>query len=253
MHVLGMERTDLYLRNQREVSPEEQAVFDELAGRRLCGEPVAYLVGRKEFWSLDLSVEPSVLIPRPETEVLVEEVLQFTSGRENEALRIADVGTGSGAVALALAVALKEAHIFATDISQSAIAVALRNVRRLRAEERVSLLTGDMLEPLRGDFDCIVSNPPYLSEGAFHCLMPDVREYEPKSALVAGPEGTEMHRRLISEARGHLGRNGRLFLEIDPDQKAQVERCFLESGCYGDIRFRRDYGGRLRVASAARM
>ncbi|HOG17802.1 MAG TPA: peptide chain release factor N(5)-glutamine methyltransferase [Syntrophales bacterium] len=251
MEVLGASRTDLYLRAEREVSPEEQRAFGELVKRRLTGEPVAYLSGRREFWSLDLEVGPAVLVPRPETEILVEEVLRFASGTEGGTLRIADVGTGSGAVALALAGALERVQIVATDVSREALAVASRNARRLRVQDRVSFLAGDLLEPLCGSFDCIVSNPPYLSEGEFSSLMRDVREFEPREALVAGREGTEMHRRLIGTARMHLRRGGRLFLEIGPDQKTQVEALFLDGGYYGDIRFRRDYGGLWRVASAA--
>ncbi len=253
MQVLGASRTDLHLRAHEAISPEEQRAFAALADRRLAGEPVAYLTGRREFWSLDLEVGPAVLVPRPETEILVEEVLRFTSDAKNGTLRIADIGTGSGAVALALAVALERVHVVATDISRDALAVAFRNARRLHVEERISFLAGDLLEPLQGGFDCIVSNPPYLSQGEFSSLMRDVREFEPREALVAGREGTEMHRRLIGTAPMHLRRNGRLFLEIGPDQKTPVEEFFLDGGHYRDIRFRKDYGGLWRVVSAARV
>ena len=253
MQVLGASRTDLHVHAHREISPEEQNAFNALAERRLGGEPVAYLIGRREFWSIDLEVDSAVLVPRPETEVLVEEVLRVASDAEPGALWIADVGTGSGAVALALACTLKRARIVATDISRKALAVASRNARRLRLQDRVTFLAGDLLAPLKGGFDCIVSNPPYLSEREFSSLMRDVREFEPRNALVAGREGTEIHRRLIETAPGYLRQGGRLFLEIGPDQKMQIEDCFLKEGRYKDIRFRRDYGGLWRVASAARI
>jgi release factor glutamine methyltransferase len=253
MHVLGVSRTDLHVQAQREISPEEQNAFDALVKRRLGGEPVAYLIGRREFWSIDLEVDSAVLVPRPETEILVEEVLRFASDAEPDAFRIADVGTGSGAIVLALAGALKRARLVATDISRKALAVAFRNARRLRLEDRITFLAGDLLEPLKGGFECIVSNPPYLSEREFASLMRDVREFEPRNALVAGAEGTEVHQRLIGTAPMHLRRGGRLFLEIGPDQKMQVEEYFLKKGYYKDIRFRRDYGGLWRVASAVRV
>ena len=221
-------------------------LFRSLVAMRIKGEPVAYIIGEKEFWSLTFEVTPDVLIPRPDTEILVEEVLKLF-GREE--VRILEIGTGNGAISVALASEREQVSITATDCSPEALAVAGRNALKNNVNKRISFLCGDLFEPVRGTYDIIISNPPYLSEEEFNLLAPGVREYEPRRALVAGLDGTEFHRRLIQGARPFLAEDGWLAMELGAGQRGDLEKILHESD-YCDIVFHRDYAGIERVVLA---
>jgi release factor glutamine methyltransferase len=245
-YCVGRDRQSLYAHPEKELSCAEVERFRSMVARRMKGEPVAYITGGKEFWSLTFEVTPDVLIPRPDTEILVEEVLRLF-GREE--VRILEIGTGSGAISVALASELEQASITATDSSPEALVVAGRNAVNNNVGKRISFLCGDLFEPVRGTFDAIVSNPPYISEGEFNLLAPEVREYEPRRALVAGGEGTEFHRRLIQGARPFLADGGWLAMELGAGQRDTLEK-ILQNSDYCDIVFHRDYAGVERVVLA---
>lgn len=223
-HVLGVDRLKLYMDPDRPTSDLERATFREWVERAARHEPVDYLVGHTPFFSLKLKVTPDVLIPRPSTETLVEHVLQHarrTPGFHTPT--IADIGTGSGAIAVALAKHLKTAHVVATDISEAALAVARENAEAHGVAERIEFVQGSLLEPLRGRrFEFLVSNPPYISDEEWAQVEPNVKEYEPASALRAGVDGLRDIRPLIAHAREYLTQPGQLVLEFAASQKKQV-------------------------------
>jgi len=251
-HQMGMARTGLYVHFHKSLSREEIGGFRGLIERRIQGEPVAYITGRKEFWSLLLEVGPDVLIPRPDTEVLVEEVLGAAEnfGRENP--DILEIGTGSGAVGIALAKELKNARIVATDVSEKALHLAKKNAAAHAVADRIHFLQGNLFEPLSAKFDIIASNPPYISEETFKNLPPGVRMFEPKEALMAGPKGTEFQEALIKGSRNHLKDGGWLLMEMGEGQKASIEDMLNETALYEEIKFTADYAGLPRVAGARR-
>jgi release factor glutamine methyltransferase len=249
-HVLKTDRLHLYRHPEAYLTDEAASIFQTLAARRLRGEPVAYLLGRKEFWSLVFEVNEQVLIPRPDTECLVEECLKVCSAMPSAGFRILDLGTGSGAVGIVLARELPHAHVVATDISPCAVAVARRNAERNGVEQRMTFLAGHLFTPLSGKFDIIVSNPPYLSTQEFQMLPAGVRGYEPASALLAGPEGTAFHEEIIAGCAEHLKAGGCLFLEIGSGQRERVEALLAAAGFFEEIRSRRDYAGLDRAVMA---
>ncbi len=214
--VLQCSRIDLYTRFDEVVEDEPRAAFRELVKRRGRGEPVAYLTGSKEFFSLAFRVTSDVLVPRPETESLVVRALDLC--RSQTAPRIADVGTGSGAIAVALAKHLPQAEVTAIDISPAAVAIARENVETHGLAERVHVCEGDLLQslPAGETFDLIVSNPPYIREDEFAGLPRDVRDFEPRGALVAGPRGVEPLERLVAMTAERLRPDGWLLVEIGP-------------------------------------
>jgi release factor glutamine methyltransferase len=250
MRFLRMDRLQLCLQPERELSQEEAAGFSRWVVRRSLGEPVAYILGEKEFWSLRFEVGREVLIPRPETECLVEEVQRFYHP-PGEGLRVLDIGTGSGAIGVVLARELPAARVVATDISPAALAVARRNAMTHGVAGRMEFFQGDLFAAVDGDFDIICSNPPYIPEGVYDLLPAGIRNFEPRGALIAGPDGLDFHRRIIREGVHRLKTGGRIFLEIGEGQQGPVEALFREAG-YDDISFRKDYGGIDRVASARR-
>ncbi|PKN60711.1 MAG: peptide chain release factor N(5)-glutamine methyltransferase [Deltaproteobacteria bacterium HGW-Deltaproteobacteria-11] len=251
-HILKVDRLYLYRNPEEPLTQEVASAFQSLTARRLRGEPVAYLLNRKEFWSLIFEVNEQVLIPRPDTECLVEEVLKVCSDAATGDLRILDLGTGSGAVGVALAWELRHAHVVATDISPGALNVARRNAGRHGVEQRMTFLAGDLFAPLSEKFDIIVSNPPYIRTTAFQALPPGVRGYEPAAALLAGPEGTVFHERIIAGCPEYLNEGGWLFLEIGPEQRQGVEALLAAAAIFEESHFRRDYAGLDRVAAAKR-
>ena len=225
---------------------EQTAKFENWVERRARNEPVQYIVGETEFYGLTLGVTPDVLIPRPETEHVVEAVLSMV--KRDAALRLCDVGTGSGAIAIALAHELPHAQVTGVDISWSALAVARRNRERHGVGERVRLVESDLLNAVRGEkFDVIVSNPPYVRED--EVLEAQVREYEPHTALFAGPTGLEVYRRLIPEAREALVDSGWLVMEIGHGQRDALAE-FLRG--WESVSFKDDLRGIPRVAIAQR-
>ena len=251
MNFLKTDRVRLCIHPERMLTEEECAGFSLWVDRRRRGEPVAYITGEKEFWSLLFEVNRDVLIPRPETECLIEEVLKYY-GPEADHLRIIDIGTGSGAIGVALAVEIPAASIVATDVSRGALAVAHRNADRHGAAGRMEFLEGRFFASAVGEFDVIVSNPPYIPDDVYPLLPEGIRAFEPCEALVAGPDGADFHRKIIREGAGRLNTGGRIFLEIGEGQKGLVDSFFQDEGCYTDIYFRKDYGGMERVAAARR-
>jgi release factor glutamine methyltransferase len=244
-HVLGKTRVALYTGFDQPLEEPELARYRELIKRRLAGEPVAYLVGEQEFWSLPLTVDPRVLIPRRDTETLVE------VGRRAGGRRLADVATGSGALALALAKELPEAAVVATDLSEDALTVARANVARHHLEARVELRAGDLLAPLGEEtFDLIVSNPPYVRTGELAGLAPEVK-HEPRRALDGGADGLDLLRRLVPGARDRLAEGGTLAVEHGFDQGAAVRALFAAAG-YRDVKTTPDLAALERVTEGKR-
>jgi release factor glutamine methyltransferase len=245
---LAVPRSYLYTWPERMPAPSQSQRFEELLGRRQRGEPVAYLVGRREFWSLELTVTPATLIPRPETELLVELALERLPPLPS--CRVADLGTGSGAVALALASAYPAAHVIATDTSWEALAVAQGNARRLGIDN-VEFRLGDWCAALRGDrMQMIVSNPPYVADDDPHLHQGDVR-FEPRGALQAGSDGLAALRRIITQAAACLETGGWLLLEHGCDQGEAVA-ILLRSAGFAAVGTERDGAGRPRVACGRR-
>lgn len=238
------------------LAADAAATFCDVIERRLAGEPIQYITGEAEFYGLPFHVNRDVLIPRPETEHLVEKVIALArEPRLDDAipeLRIVDVGTGSGAIAVALAHALPFAQITATDISPAALVVANANAARNGVADRVRILEGDLLEPVVGEhFDIVVSNPPYVPEGDRATLDVEVRDYEPAQALIAGEDGLAIYHRLIPAAFGALVPGGYLALEIGYGQRAGIEALLAHEGFEG-IEFISDLHGIPRVAVAQR-
>lgn len=251
MRLLKIDRLELCMRPDKELTGEECTEYFRWIERRGRGEPVAYITGTKEFWSLVFEVDRNVLIPRPETECLIEEVLR-SCGREAQQPRIIDIGTGSGAIGVALACELPSARLIATDVSPGALSVARRNAERHGVAGQIEFLEGDLFASAAGEFDVIVSNPPYIPEDVYPLLPEGIRAFEPPEALIAGPDGTDFHRRIIAEGAGRLKPGGGMFLEVGEGQRRLVEGLFQETGLYDRIRFRADYAGMDRVASARR-
>jgi release factor glutamine methyltransferase len=247
---LDCDRIEFIAHPDRQITDAQRTSFDRLVARRLLFEPVAYITGRKDFWSFTLEVNPNVLIPRPETETIVEETLALCRTETMIQPRILDIGTGSGAIALALAADLPDADIFATDISEAALKIAKKNARTLGLENNVTFLCGNLLEPVEGVFDIIVSNPPYIDTEEYETLPPGIKNFEPKTALLAGETGLEFYESLIYPAHDRLKEKGWLLLEIGAKQ-AQNMRALMD-GCYDRVDVRADLAGLSRVIKGRR-
>jgi release factor glutamine methyltransferase len=244
--VLKVDRVRLYTHFDQPLSADELAAYKALIKRRLAGEPVAYLLGRREFRSLSLVVDPRVLVPRPDTETAVDEALARLGARA--APIIVDIGTGSGAIALALKSARPEAKVIAVDISPDAVAVARDNAARLALD--IDVRQGDLLEPVaETGLDLVISNPPYIPSGEIAALPAEVQK-EPRLALDGGADGLDVLRRLIAATRARLSPGGSLVVELGAGQADAVAALFAEAG-FQDIRRARDLGGIERVVSGA--
>jgi release factor glutamine methyltransferase len=220
LYTLQIPRTTLIAHPGRELSAIQRAAYENSVARRLRHEPIQYITGQQEFYGLALRVTPAVLIPRPETEHLVETVLKLLP--TNKPLKLIDIGTGSGAIAIALAAHLPQAAITALDISTEALAIATANAREHNLADRIRFLQSDLLSALHGEveaFDAIVSNPPYVAETDRATLHPQVRDHEPATALFAGESGLDIYRRLIPQAHNTLKPDGLLALEIGHGQQ----------------------------------
>lgn len=247
-HALGVGPTWLYTHRDDAPSADQVAVFHRLIERRLAGEPVAYLLGRRGFWRFDLAVTPATLIPRPETERLVE--LALDRLEENVPLRVADLGTGTGAIALAIAFERPLAHVMATDASSAALAVARSNADALGLS-RVAFREGDWFGPLAGErFDLIASNPPYIADDDAHLQQGDLR-FEPASALASGADGLDDIRRIAADAPSHLEAGGWLLVEHGWDQGATVRGIFERAG-FEQVETVQDWEQRDRVTLGRR-
>lgn len=246
-HALGWRRTQVLAEGHEELGQAQLASFQALVERRAARVPVAYLTGSKEFYGLELYVDQRVLVPRPETELLVERALEHARARQGTGpLLIADVGTGSGCIAVALAANLPRARVYATDISPAALEVAARNAARHQVAGRVTLLQGDLLAPLPEPVDLLVSNPPYtiLAE-----VDEGVRQHEPHLALDGGPDGLDLYRRLLAAAPAYVRSGGALLLEIGAWQGAAVAALARAHFPGADVLVHRDLAGRDRVVS----
>lgn len=245
---LGMARIDLYVRYDQPLTEAELSQYKSMIKRRIRREPVAYIVGMKEFWSLNLRVCGAVLIPRPETECLVEKALELLP--ENEALNIFDIGTGTGAIALALASERPRCRILASDISMDTLRVAVDNARDHDLSARVLFLCGNSCLPLKQDdprLDMILSNPPYIRSAEIEHLQPEITCYEPRTALDGGPDGLDCIRDIIGSAHRFLKPHGYLLLEIGYDQREDVVQIAESVGWYEPASFDKDYSGHDRV------
>lgn len=251
-HVLTLTRTQLYTNFERPLAADEVDRFRELVKRRANREPVAYILGRREFWSMDFTVDRRVLVPRPETELLVEVVLDALKARGVVAPCVADVGTGSGAIAIAIAKEAPEASVVATDRSGAALEVAPVNAALHGVEARIEFVAGDGCAALagKGPFDAIVSNPPYIRSAEMTALAPEVREWEPRWALESGTEGMDVTTPLVEQAFELLVPGGTLAVEVGT-QAALVREAFLARG-YEAVAVRRDLAGLERVVTGRR-
>jgi release factor glutamine methyltransferase len=248
-YVLGWDRATLIARVVEDAPAGFEEAYEAAIVRRLRREPVAYIVGFQEFWGRDFLVRPAVLIPRPETELIVEETLAWARSRP-QALRIVDIGTGSGCLAITLALELSRAAVDATDISADALAVARENAERLQA--RVALHHGSMLAGVAPPVDAIVSNPPYIAGGDYHALQPEVRSYEPASALLGGDDGLDTIRLVAAAAARGLGAGGVLVMEIGYGQAEAAARIVAETEHLHLLRIRNDLQGTARTLMAVR-
>lgn len=254
-HARGCQRIELYTAFGELAAEPLRNAFRELVKRRAQGTPVAYLVGRREFYSLSFQVGPAVLIPRPETEFVVIEVLDRLKANKLAAPRIADVGTGSGAIAVSVAKHAPEARITAVDISPAALEVAARNVAEHGVGERVELVESDLLSALPADrkFDIVASNPPYVTEAEYATLDKDVKDHEPRLALVGGAAGTEIIARLAREAADRLEVGGWLIMEISPMILEKVKAVVESERRLKWIGVAKDLAGLARVVTAQRI
>lgn len=224
-HALGCKRLDLYLQHDRPLPENELEAIRPLVRRRAEREPLQYILGETEFYGLKLKCDPRALIPRPETEELVERVVARLREEEKASpAAILDLGTGSGALALALATAYPDARVTATDSSADALALARENAEADRLSDRIQFIHTSWLKGVKGPFDLVVSNPPYLADAELEEVEPELKAHEPREALVAGPHGREALEAILSGARGVLGRGGLLAMETGAGQHAELER-----------------------------
>jgi release factor glutamine methyltransferase len=249
-HALAVDRTYLLTRSDHEIDETRFQEYVEMITRRAAGEPLQYITGHQEFYGIDFLVTPDVLIPRPETELLVECVINLardsSSQSDHNGPLVLDVGTGSGCIAVALASYLNNARVIATDISQAALAVAHRNAARQGVEARIEFLEGDLLAPLagrnlEGAIDFLASNPPYVSTQDSHLLQREL-DWEPRKALFGGPEGIDFYRRLLADARRYVKPGGYLVCEIGYTQLDAI-REMIDTSAWGDTIIKDDLQG----------
>jgi release factor glutamine methyltransferase len=253
-HVLGLTREQLLASADFLLSEVHLRRYHELLRRRLEREPIAYITGRQEFWSLEFRVLPDVLIPRPETERLVE--ISLALARElskTSSLQVLDIGTGSGAIAISLAKELPSAVIWATDVSPAALEIARSNAAGNGVAARIRFFHGDLFEAVgefTGRFTLIVSNPPYIRSAETDALEPEVSRWEPPGALDGGADGLDFYRRIARQARDYLAPNGAVAVEVGADMGKEVSRLFTAAGYYTGVAIFQDYAGRDRVVVA---
>jgi len=247
--VLNLDLTAIVTKADAVLSDREATTLESLARRRVAHEPLARILGEKEFWGLHLKLSPDTLVPRPDTEVVVEAALDFVRALRpaRKPLRIADIGTGSGAILLALLSELPDAFGVGTDIAAAALAAAAANAQLLGLSGRTTFVAGDYLSALEGTFDVIVSNPPYIRTPDLVSLAPEIREYERRGALDGGPDGLKAYRALSSESPAHLQPGGALIVEVGYDQADDVARIMEAAGLEIRRPFRLNLAGIPRV------
>ncbi len=251
-HARGCPRIQLYTNFDQPLTDEQRAVMRDLVKRRAAAEPVAYLVGHREFFGLDFRVTKDVLVPRPDTETLIVEAIEGLKPLAQP--RVLDIGTGSGCIAIALAVRCPQAVVTAVDLSEPALAIARENAAKHNVADRIRFLSGDLFAPLPDaePFDLIASNPPYIASAEIETLQPDVRLHEPRSALDGGPDGLDIIRRLIAEAPRYLVPQGKLLIEISGEQAEAVMQLLTANGSYDGIAVLKDLAKQPRVVRAVR-
>ena len=251
---LGMDRVGLYTHFDQPLQPGELARFKRLIRRRMAHEPLAYITGKREFWSLPFKVTPDVLIPRPETEGLVEEALRLLADPERcgRGGRILEIGTGSGAIIIALAKELPSASLVATDFSEKALALARGNATAIGVGERIQFLHGDLFAPLEQEspFDLILSNPPYISRSEFASLAPEVRDFEPRIALDGGKDGLAFFRRFLPKVGRYLQPAGWFLTEIGAGQDPEIQKIAAAIPDLEAFTFIPDLAGMKRIFKA---
>ena len=262
-HALKMQRTDLLLAGEEPINEDQLEIFKAYLSRRLAREPLAYIVGEKEFWSLDFKVTRDVLIPRPETEFLLEktlDVLKSYPGNKGQQIRILDLGTGSGVIAVVLALELEKAAVTAIDLSYNALKVARHNAKKHKVAERIDFINCNWFDGIAAEtaFDVAISNPPYVGKEVFAkpfgrprgSLQPEVGKFEPRLALDGGERGLEEISRIAAELEKVLKPCGWFFMEMGADQQKEVAEIFRRSGAYDSIETFNDYAGLPRVFKA---
>ena len=277
-HVLSMKRIELYTQFNKPVTGQQLDRLHNLVKRAGQNEPIAYLIGKTEFYSLEFDITPDCMIPRPETELLVERAIEFlrtrpagnlmvssmmqkgeiSNGARNGTQLVCDLCTGCGCIAVAIAKNFLNARIIATDICDAALKVAASNIKNHRLENRITLLAGDLFEPLVPQldiekFDLIVSNPPYVSTAEFEALDKNVKDYEPKSALFAGTDGLDIHRRIIQNADSFLKPDAALLLEIGFAQGQAIKTLLEQTGAFSEVKIEKDFHNNDRIAFAKRI
>ncbi len=255
-HCLNKDRIDLYMEFESPVTPEELSVYRDAVMRRAEREPVAYILGFKEFWSTRIIVTKGVLIPRPETELLIEEAIRIIRSEwsDDEQLSILEIGTGSGAIPIAMAKEIDNAVIFSVDKSPDALKVARLNINSDDFFSRIKLVCGDSLCAFKyqARFDIILSNPPYIRSDEIDGLEPEVKTFEPREALDGGRDGLDFYRKWIPEIAAFLKKNGWLILEIGDSQAKAVTKILISSACYNKINVVKDYSKQDRIIVAQR-
>lgn len=256
-HVLPMQRVELYAHGDRRLTQVQVEHLRRLIERACRREPIAYITGKVEFFSLQLHVTPHCMIPRPETELLVERAIEFLAARGAPAL-VCDLCAGSGCIAVAIAKNFADARIIATDISDDALKVAAQNVQEHQLDDQVELLCGDLFEPVRAGlagqrFDLIVCNPPYVSAAEYEALDKNVRDCEPRLALFGGADGLDICRRVIQEAGDFLKPDGALMLEIGFAQGQAIRELLEQAGTFTEIKIEKDFQNHDRIVIARKM
>jgi release factor glutamine methyltransferase len=247
MSVMRMPRQSIFSEQETEVTGQQQSALDEKLERRYKREPLAYILGQREFYGINVVLTPAVLIPRPETEGLVEHALFMAMmGMESRDLTIADVGTGSGAIAINLAIHLPAGRVFAVDVADAVLDVAAYNIRAHGVGDRVTLVIGDLLDAVPEPVDLVVANLPYIPTDRIPTLQPEVQQ-EPVLALDGGADGLDLIRRLLVQAEDKLKDNGIMLLEMDPEQIPVVAKLAMEHFPKGTIRVEKDLAGMDRI------
>lgn len=250
-HVIGAPRVHVISHPDERLGKEAAGRFAELVKRRAKREPLAYITGEREFWGLTFEITPAVLVPRPETETLVEAALLQLRNVKDPV--VAEIGAGTGCVAIALAIELPDAVVYTTELSTDAAEVAMSNASKHQVQVRVAVLAGNLLDPLppevRGKLDAVVSNPPYIPSGEIDSLQPEVARYEPRGALDGGPDGMKYHREILAAARDWLKPGGWVNMEVGMGQAEAVAGFARENG-YRETRITKDLAGIGRVVSA---
>ncbi len=257
-HVLNIDRTNLFLDPQRSLSSHQLQSFKKLIGRRSLREPLSYITGFKEFWSLNFKVNRHVLIPRPETEILVQktlEILKEHCSNHTGLFYVNDIGTGSGNIAVSLCKKRGNLRVVATDHTGEALSMASENTRLNNCEKQICFQKTDLFGEFKrtsdkNKFDLIVSNPPYIPSDEIETLAPEIKDYEPRIALEGGPDGLNFYKKIITEVPNHLIKGGFIILEMGYNQGKAISKIFSEQGFFSEIEISKDYSGKDRVISA---